>query len=114
MQPVHQFTVVSSVPDSLRSIESLAANLHWAWDRQLARLFDRLDGTPDARAWRDTGQHPTDLVRRTSPACWAALAADEQYVEQLDRASRRLNEALDGSNWFQRRVADGATPLELV
>ncbi|MGB0114829.1 MAG: alpha-glucan family phosphorylase, partial [Ilumatobacteraceae bacterium] len=58
--------------------------------------------------------HPTDLVRRTSPACWAALAADEQYVEQLDRASRRLNEALDGSNWFQRRVADGATPLELV
>jgi hypothetical protein len=82
MRPVRQFTVVSNVPESLRAIESLATNLHWAWDRQLARLFDRLDGSPDGRSWRETGQHPVDLVRRTSPACWDTLAADEQFVEQ--------------------------------
>lgn len=114
MQPVHEFTVVSSVPESLRAIEELAANLHWAWDRQLARLFDRLDGTPDERSWRTTGQHPTDLVRCTSPACWEALAADEQYVEQLAHAEQRLADARSSTNWFHRRRADGETPLELV
>ena len=114
MRPVHQFTVVSNVPESLRAIESLAANLHWAWDRQLARLFDRLDGTPDHRSWRDTGQHPVDLVRRTSPACWDALADDEQFIEQLDTARQRLDDALDGSSWFSRRMADGDTALESV
>ncbi len=114
MQPAHQFSVVSSVPESLRSIERLAANLNWSWDRQLARLFDRLDGSIDGRSWRTTGQHPVDVVRRTSPACWDALAADDQFVEQLERADRRLTDVREGSNWFSRRQDDGATPLELV
>jgi glycogen phosphorylase len=114
MRPVRQFTVVSNVPESLRAIESLAANLHWAWDRQLARLFDRLDGSPDGRPWRETGQHPVDLVRRTSSACWEALADDEQFLDQLGRAHERLNAALDGPSWFARRVADGDTALESV
>src|SRR5690606_23352430 len=87
---------------------------HWAWDRQLARLFDRLDGSIDGRSWRVTGQHPTDVVRRTSPACWEALAADDQFVEQLGRAERRLEAACEGSSWFSRRHDDGDTPLELV
>ena len=76
MRPVRQFTVVSNVPESLRAIESLAANLHWAWDRQLARVFDRLDGSPNGRSWRETGQHPVDLVQRTSAARWKMLADD--------------------------------------
>ena len=114
MRPVHEFTVVSNVPEPLRAIESLAANLHWAWDRQLARLFDRLDGTRDGRSWRDTAQHPVDLVRRTSPACWDALADDEQFIEQLSRAQQRLDDALDGSSWFRRRTDNGETALESV
>lgn len=114
MRPVHQFTVVSSVPESLRAIESLAANLHWAWDRQLAGLFDRLDGTIDGRSWRDTGQHPVDLVQRTSPTCWSGLAADEQFVEQVAAADRRLADALSGTSWFDRRTEAGETSLRSV
>jgi len=114
MHPVREFNVISNVPESLGAIESLAANLHWAWDRQLARLFDRLDGTRDGRSWRETGQHPVDLVRRTSPTCWANLAEDEQFIEQLGRAQQRLVDALDGPSWFARRAADGDTALESV
>ncbi len=114
MRPVRHFPVVSNVPEPLQAMESLAANLHWAWDRQLARLFDRLDGSPDGRSWRETGQHPVDLVRRTSSACWETLADDEQFIEQLGRAEQRLDDALDGSSWFARRAADGDTALESV
>jgi starch phosphorylase len=114
MRPVREFTVVSNVPESLRAVESLAANLHWAWDRQLAQLFDRLDGSRNGRSWRDTAQHPVDLVHRTSAACWETLADDEQFIEQLSQAQLRLDDALDGSSWFSRRVADGDTALESV
>jgi hypothetical protein len=72
MRPLHEFTVVSSLPPSLEPLVGLASNLHWAWDRQLIALFDRLDGTVGG-PWRETDQHPVDLVRRTSPACWEAF-----------------------------------------
>jgi starch phosphorylase len=111
MRPLHQFTITSSVPASLQAIEPLAANLQWAWSRQVSHVFDRLDGSPTGRSWRATGQHPVDLVRRTSAACWQALADDEQYVEQVARARDQLDRTLDGSNWFARR---DDSPLDLV
>ena len=111
MRPLHQFTLTSSVPASLQAIEPLAANLHWAWSRQVSQVFDRLDGSPTGRSWRETGQHPVDLVRRTSAACWQTLADDEQYVEQVARARDRLDRTLDGSSWFARRED---SPLDLV
>jgi len=114
MRPLHEFTVTSSVPPSLAALETLAANLHWAWSRQSAQLFDRLDGSPSGRWWRETGQHPVDLVRRTSPSCWDMLANDDHYVEQVAQAGQRLDDALRGSSWFGRRRDDGQTPLDLV
>ena len=114
MRPVHQFTVSSSVPASLEPLEVIAANLHWVWSRELALPFDRLDGSPTGDSWRETGQHPVDLVRRTSPGCWEQLAADEAYVEQVGNARRRLDELIERSSWFQRRVDAGETPLNLV
>jgi glycogen phosphorylase len=114
MRPVHHFSVVSNVPESLRAIEGLAANLSWAWDRELASLFDHLDGTLDGRSWRETGQHPVDLVRRTSSTCWAALADDQQFVDQLAGAQHHLDVKLDSPSWFSRRADDGATTLGSV
>ncbi len=104
MRPLHQFTVVSQIPESLGALNELAANLHWAWDRELAVVFDRLDGSRDGLAWRSSGQHPVDLVRRTSPACWAALAGDDEFVASVQAAGARLAAVLDGSPWFAERA----------
>ena len=81
MRPAHQFIVISSIPDSLSALPSLAANLHWSWDRQLAEVFDRLDGTRDGRSWRVTGQHPVEVIRIAQVA-FAHLA-----VESADQVS---------------------------
>src|SRR6056297_1944514 len=114
MRPVHSFNVVSTVPESLRSIEVVATNLRWAWDRELARVFDRLDGGVEGRSWRVTGQHPVDLVRRTTPGCWAELAADDSFVDQVAAAHERLRAQLDGPSWFSHRVDDDDTQLTSV
>ena len=114
MRPVHHFSVVSSVPEPLRAIETLASNLYWAWDRDVAGIFDRLDGGLDGTSWRETGQHPVDLVRRTSPACWASLSDDQQFLDALATAQQRFDTALDSPSWFSQRVGDGDTPLRSV
>ena len=107
MRPQHEFTVVSRLPPSLEPLVGLAANLHWAWDRRLIDLFDRLDGAVDERSWRTTGQHPVDLVRRTSPACWEQLAADDEFVAAVAAADARLRELVDGVGPL---VRDSAVP----
>ncbi len=112
MRPLHEFTVVSQIPEALSALSELAANLHWAWDRELAGVFDRLDGSPTGASWRVTGQHPVDLVRRTSPTCWAELAADDEFVAAVDAARTRLRSVLDGSPWFAERAAE--SPLQSV
>ena len=118
MRPLHQFTVVSEIPEALSDIPDLAANLHWAWDRQLAAIFDRLDGSLQDRSWRLTGQHPVDLVRRTSQSCWTELAADNEFVESVKSARLRLSDAVEGPTWFdERRRGDGdgaGSPLQSV
>jgi len=112
VRPLHEFTVVSQIPESLSALPDLAANLHWAWDRELAVVFDRLDGSPTGTSWRATGQHPVDLVRRTSPGCWADLAADEHFVAAVGSARDRLDAVLEGSPWFVERAE--SSPLQSV
>ena len=114
MRPTHQFTVTSEIPDSLSALPRLAANLHWAWDRELAAVFDRIDGRDHDQTWRRTGQHPADLVRRTDPSRWIELAANVDFVEQVRAADRRLDDVLAGSAWFQEREAHGGSPLRSI
>ncbi len=110
MIPSHRFNVTSVIPAPLSALPHLAANLHWAWDRELAGVFDRVDRRRGERSWRRTGQHPTDLVRRTPPARWSELAADPAFVKAVQAADERLIEALSGRSWF----ADRQSPLRSI
>lgn len=112
MRPTHRFNVVSEIPESLSALPRLAANLHWAWDRELAAVFDRIDTATGDSAWRRTGQHPTDLIRRTTPQRWDELAGDGDFVARVDAAARRLDDALTGATWFGDRADD--SPLQTV
>lgn len=114
MRPTHRFTVTSEIPEALSALPTLAANLHWAWDRELAAVFDRIDGRPVDESWRRTGQHPTDLIRRTDPARWTSLADDADFATQVGDAERRLDDALSGATWFADRESGTGSPLRSV
>jgi starch phosphorylase len=114
MRPIHQFTVTSEIPDSLSALPELASNLHWAWDRQLAAVFDRIDGRDHDLTWRRTGQHPTDLIRRTQPDRGLELASDGAFLTQVADAKQRLDGVLSGSAWFDERAAHGGSPLSSI
>lgn len=108
MLPTHQFIVTSEIPESLSALPQLAANLHWAWDRELASVFDRIDEQQGDQRWRRTGQHPTDLIRRTTAQRWLELASDDGFVQHVSDAAARLTNAISGSSWFGDRADDSA------
>jgi starch phosphorylase len=112
MRARHQFTVASAIPDELAAIAGLAANLHWAWDPATAVLFDRLDGGHDGRSWRETGRHPSDLVRRTSAERWSELGDDAEFVSRLDAAAGACSGG--APTWFGERSANDGSPLRSV
>jgi glycogen phosphorylase len=114
MRPTHQFNLTSEIPDSLAALPRLAANLHWAWDSELAAVFDQIERRSATRSWRYNGQHPTDLIRRTPPTRWVELAADDEYVSAVNAAAARLDAVLGGSTWFSDRSAGEGSPLRSV
>ncbi len=106
MRPVRRFEVRSAIPDALSDLPALAINIHWAWDRELVRLFERI-----WPGWTADDAHPAHMVRTTSSERLEALATDQAIVRDIAAAKGRLDAAITGPSWFAAR-AD--TPLGTV
>ena len=50
------------IPEPLKRLEDLATNLLYSWDRQVRRLFTRLDQD----LWGSSGHNPKTFLRRIS------------------------------------------------
>ena len=99
MRPVRRFEVRPTIPEALAALPGLATNLHWAWDREAVRLFERL-----WPGWTAGDSHPAHMVRTTSSERLAALAEDQAVVRDLAAANGRLEAAITGPTWFANRT----------
>ena len=79
IRPTRVFTVVPTIPPSLKALEELAHNLRWTWDHQTAGLFRRLD---PAR-WEATNHNPVLLLRTTDQVRLNEAARDPGYRREL-------------------------------
>ena len=98
MRPVRRFEVRPTIPETLAALPELATNLHWAWDRDAMRLFERV-----WPGWTADDAHPAHMVRTTSSERLAALAEDQAVVRDLAAAKGRLDAAITGPTWFAGR-----------
>ena len=106
MRPVRRLEVLPALPAALAALPELTTNLHWTWDQEATRLFGRL-----WPGWRPGVAHPAEMLRTTSPARLADLAADASVVDDLGAVSRRLRTALTSTSWFDSRPS---SPLRTV
>jgi starch phosphorylase len=114
MRPVRRFEVRPTIPEALAALPGLVTNLHWAWDREAVRLFERI-----WPGWTAGDAHPAHMLRTTSSERLAALAEDQAIVRDLAAANGRWEAAINGPTWFagRREPADGAktaSPLATV
>ena len=69
------------IPAALKQLENLANDLFYSWDRQVRRLFTRLDQD----LWGSSGHNPKTFLRRVSQERLEAAAKDRVFMEDYQR-----------------------------
>lgn len=76
-----------TLPDALRGLEELANDLLYSWDREVRRLFRRLD----TDLWEICGHNPKLFLRRVSQHRLDSAADDRSYLEDYHRTMSAYN-----------------------
>ena len=69
-----------SLPDRIKDLSKVAANLAWSWNRDARALFRRIDQA----LWHLTRHNPVEMLRRVDPARLAASAQDPEFLRLYD------------------------------
>lgn len=70
-----------TIPESLQSIEEMANDLLYSWDRGVRGLFYRLDST----LWEECNHNPKVFLRRVSQKTLEEAADDHIFMEEFIR-----------------------------
>ena len=73
--------VQPSIPEPLKRLEELSNDLLYSWDRQVRRLFTRLDRD----LWGSCGHNPKTFLRRISQQRLEAAVDDRVFMEDFQR-----------------------------
>src|SRR2546428_10082991 len=68
------------LPDRIRGLATVAANLSWSWNRNARAMFRSIDQA----LWHLTRHNPIELLRRVDPARLAACAQDPAFLRAYD------------------------------
>ncbi len=107
MPKVRNFTVLPALPDSLKALEVIAQNLFWSWNPEFVELFKRID----SNLWAACGHNPAKLLGNVSQKQLEALAENQGFLCELQRAEEKLKLYLDGSTWFEKVCSNCTKPI---
>src|SRR5437763_954295 len=82
IQPLREFLVRPSLPDSLSRLTEMAYNIAWSWEPLIRALFRRLDPA----IWRECGYNPVLMLGRLSQSTLEKAAADPRYLALYESA----------------------------
>ncbi len=108
-RPIHTFSVIPSLPESLKPLRTLAHNLRWAWKHDMIELFIRLD----ADLWEETEHNPVRMLGMVGQEHLARLATDAGFVAHMERVDQYLDDYLTNveTTWFTRTYGAAEKPL---
>jgi starch phosphorylase len=97
-----------TLPDRLRRLSELAADLWWTWNPQARDVFRRLDYP----LWRQTAHNPVLMLRLVSQEMLNLAAADAHFLRSYDEAIQALDAARSAKDtWWQKRFPDLHGPV---
>ena len=97
-----------TIPERLRRLPELAADLWWTWNTEAREVFRRLDYP----LWRQTAHNPVRMLQQVSQEMLNLAAADARFLRIYDAAV----DALDGARtardtWWQKKFPDVNGPI---
>src|SRR3989441_3745166 len=91
-----------TLPDRIRGLAAVAANLSWSWNRNARALFRSIDQA----LWHLTRHNPIELLRRVDPARLAACAQDPEFLRLYDAVHVAAERnAPSAGTWFATSYA---------
>ncbi|MCJ7729574.1 MAG: alpha-glucan family phosphorylase [Sedimentisphaerales bacterium] len=97
MLKIRNYTVLPALPETLKDLQAIAANLFWSWNPELADLFARIDSS----LWHNCGHNPIKLLGNVSQERLNALAENQGFLAEVQKAADKVKTYLEGPNWFK-------------
>ena len=95
------------LPERIKGLVTIAANLAWSWDPGARELFARIDRT----LWSLTRHNPLALIQRVEPERLARVAADQHFLDLYDEVAERMSRlASSAGTWFATTYSGLGTP----
>ncbi len=107
MPSVHNFTVLPTLPESLKDLEIIAKNMFWSWNYEFTELFKRIDGN----LWTACDHNPVKFIGNISQAKLEELAQNQGFLHELQQATEKLKSYLDEPTWFEKVCAKCTEPV---
>ena len=102
MKPLHQLTVVPTLPANLEPLRELALNLWWTWDREALDLFHHLD----AELWEKTYHNPVAMLGQISQERLDATSKNSVFLARLEVIHKKFREYHNTPSWFETNYKD--------
>ena len=97
-----------ALPERLRRLPELAADLWWTWNTQAREVFR----TIDYPTWRQTAHNPVRMLRILPAEILARRAADPAFLRLYDAAIEALDRARSAHDtWWQHRFPSLTGPI---
>ena len=97
-----------ALPERLKRLADLAADLWWTWNPRAREVFRRLDYP----LWRQTAHNPVLMLRLISPEMLSLAAGDARFLSVYDEAVSALEAARSARDtWWRHRFPDAQGPV---
>ncbi len=91
------------IPERIRRLEELAANLWWSWQYNPRKVFRDLD----YQLWRTTAHNPVKMLWLVTRERLEHMSRDQEFLNTYDHAVEGLDAAYAAKNtWMARRFPD--------
>jgi len=109
MLKIRNYTVLPAIPEVLKDLEAIAANMFWSWNPELIDLFSRID----PGLWNNCGHNPIKMLGNVSQERLNALAENQGFLAELKKAKEKLQSYLEAHTWF-KSVCPRTTKITLA
>jgi starch phosphorylase len=103
-----RYSGLPPIPDRIKRLEELAANLWWSWQYAPRRVFRDLD----YQLWRTTAHNPVRMLFLVSRGRLEQMSRDPEFLKVYDEAVEGLDAAYAAKNtWLARRYPEARHPI---
>lgn len=100
----------TSWPDVRARLEELGKNLWWTWNPQARRTLESVE----PKLWHATNHNPIATLEHLDESRGETLAADQDFLANLARAEKGLDEYLSAKSWWDRTARGSAKKMQVA